>query len=403
MGYEKSTENRRHIPKHLMNDSTIQNERTRILTIDAVNPCKKNNGDVVYWMQRDMRVKDNWALLVASHFSKSLNSCLRIIYILPPPESLPQRWTERYVTFLYQGLKNVYEECKELSIEFNVLFPRKGISVAETLLENTCTSKSVICDFSPLKHNCISKEEASNLLNTRGIPLYEVDAHNVVPVWHATDKRQVGARTIRPRITKLLPKFLCSFPKLSVYSSNQNNIASKLASLNDVLEYTEADRSVKPFGKVKGGTESGMNQYQTFLNKGLKVYDTKRNDPNFPEACSSMSYWINFGHVSFQKLALIVKTEYSTKYPNGTASFLEEGIIRRELSDNYVFYTPNKYDSLEGAAEWAQQTLQIHASDNREWIFTRKELETSRTHDDLWNAAQFQLVREGGMHGFVSI
>jgi len=403
MSVEKSTETR-HIPKHMMHVFSVlpfQNERTRVLTKDSINP-PSNDGDIVYWMQRDMRVKDNWALLVASHFSKSLSSRLRIIYILPPPESLPQQWTERYVTFLYEGLENVHKECKELSIEFNVLFPKKDNSEAETLLENACTSKLVVCDFSPLKHNRFSKEEASKLLNTKDIPLYEVDAHNVVPVWHACDKRQVGARTIRPRINKLLPKFLCAFPELSVYSSYQNNVVTELASLNEVLEYTEADRSVKPLHNVKGGTESGMNQFQTFLNKGLKVYDTKRNDPNFPEACSSMSYWINFGHVSFQNLALILKKDiYSKTYRNGTDGFIEEGIIRRELSDNYVFYTPNKYDSLEGAAEWAQQTLQIHASDNRGWIFSQEEFESSRTHDDLWNAAQFQLVREGGMHGYM--
>lgn len=36
----------------------------------------------------------------------------------------------------------------------------------------------------------------------------EVDAHNIVPCWVASDKREYGARTIRRKITDKLPEFL---------------------------------------------------------------------------------------------------------------------------------------------------------------------------------------------------
>ena len=77
-------------------------------------------------------------------------------------------------------------------------------------------------------------------------------------------------------------------------------------------------------------------------------------------------------------------------------------MVRRELSDNYVYYTPDVYDSLEGAAEWARDSLELHSVDEREYLYTWKALERGETHDELWNAGQMQLVREGGMHGFVS-
>jgi deoxyribodipyrimidine photo-lyase len=89
------------------------------------------------------------------------------------------------------------------------------------------------------------------------------------------------------------------------------------------------------------------------------------------------------------------------KHPNGTAAFIEEGVVRRELSDNFVYYTPDGYDSLDGAANWARESLELHASDERENLYTWKELERGETHDDLWNAGQMQLVREGGLHGFM--
>ena len=42
----------------------------------------------------------------------------------------------------------------------------------------------------------------------------EVDAHNVVPVWCASDKMEYGARTIRTKITRQLPDFLNEYPLL---------------------------------------------------------------------------------------------------------------------------------------------------------------------------------------------
>lgn len=51
-------------------------------------------------------------------------------------------------------------------------------------------------------------------------------------------------------------------------------------------------------------------------------------------------------------------------------SFLEELIVRRELSDNYCHYEAN-YDNLRGAAQWAQDTLAAHAGDKRDYLYTR--------------------------------
>lgn len=81
-------------------------------------------------------------------------------------------------------------------------------------------------------------------------------------------------------------------------------------------------------------------------------------------------------------------------------AFREEAIVRRELSDNFCFFNKN-YDSLEGCASWAQQTLKDHRKDKRQWIYSVEELAQSKTHDDLWNSAQIQLVKEGKLHGFL--
>ena len=50
-------------------------------------------------------------------------------------------------------------------------------------------------------------------------------------------------------------------------------------------------------------------------------------------------------------------------------AFLEESVVRRELSDNYCFYVPN-YDSLDACYDWAKDSLNKHRSDKREHVYT---------------------------------
>jgi len=82
------------------------------------------------------------------------------------------------------------------------------------------------------------------------------------------------------------------------------------------------------------------------------------------------------------------------------AGFIEELVVRRELSDNFCHYN-EKYDSLEGCAQWAQDSLKLHASDKRAHVYSLEQLEKAKTHDDLWNAAQLEMVHKGKMHGFL--
>ncbi len=93
------------------------------------------------------------------------------------------------------------------------------------------------------------------------------------------------------------------------------------------------------------------------------------------------------GQISAQRAALRVR-EFRSKHSESVAGYLEEMIIRRELSDNFCFYNSDKYDSLKGGYEWAQKTLNDHRDDKREKVYTKEQLEKAKTYDKLWNAAQ---------------
>ena len=96
------------------------------------------------------------------------------------------------------------------------------------------------------------------------------------------------------------------------------------------------------------------------------------------------------GQMSVQRAILRVR-EFRSRAKDSVEAFIEEAVIRRELADNFCFYNQENYDSIKGAYEWAQKTLQDHAQDKREYLYTREQLEQGSSHDDLWNAAQVQL------------
>lgn len=397
-------------------------ERTRIVTSKNPKEMENENGKCIfYWMQRDVRTIDNWALFYATHLAQTANVPLRVVYCLPPrPTSCPDQalapkillsapMTERFGTFLLEGVEQVHKQLEAVDVPLHVVQPPSHDEVGETLI--TCLNKwqprVVVCDTSPLKpYRSWMEDQLAPGLKKKGVPLIQVDAHNIVPVWHASSKREIGARTLRPKLNKLMPKFLTDYPDIEIGNSHlaDDQKPENLPgfSKQEYIKFLGWDDSVPPVDWCQAGTNNAEKQFDAFLKSGLSKFDQLRNDPNYGrKICSNLSPWINHGHISFQSIAKKVKS--LNKYANGTASYLEEGIVRRELSDNYVYYTRDNYDELEAALGWAQETLATHASDERDWLFSQQELEEGRSHDDLWNAAQLQLVEEGKLHGFVSL
>lgn len=107
----------------------------------------------------------------------------------------------------------------------------------------------------------------------------------------------------------------------------------------------------------------------------------------FPEFAAHLTTFTSTGHISVQRAILRVR-EFRNKSKESVEAFIEEAVVRRELADNFCFYNLDHYDSIKGTNAWAQKTLQDHAQDEREYLYTREQLENGQTHDDLWNAAQ---------------
>jgi deoxyribodipyrimidine photo-lyase len=231
------------------------------------------------------------------------------------------------------------------------------------------------------------------------IPLVQVDAHNIVPVWTTSEKQEYAARTIRNKINSKLDEFLTEFPSVVKHPHKaEKGHQSVDIDWGEALESIKADKTVGEVDWIVPGYRGAIDMVQSFVNVRLKAYDSDRNDPN-KAALSNLSPYFHFGQIAVQRAILEVK-KYKSKSPKGVEGFCEEAIVRRELSDNFCYYNEN-YDNLNGITDWARKTLDDHRKDKREYIYTLKEFDEAKTHDDLWNAAQLQMKKEGKMHGFL--
>ncbi|KAG7525047.1 deoxyribodipyrimidine photo-lyase-like [Solea senegalensis] len=366
--------------------------KKRCRFISDTEKIKQGSEGVLYWMLRDQRVQDNWALTYAQRLAVKENLPLHICYCLDVPKS--ELSTLRHYNFMLKGLEEIAKECKTLDVQFHLLH-----GSAEEVVPGFVSDRSlgaVVTDFSPLREPLQWLEDMKKTL-PKDIPLIQVDSHNIVPCWVASPKLEYAARTIRGKITNLLPEFLTEFPLVEKHPHTATRTA-KPVDWDKLLASLQVDRTVGEPEWAKPGTKAGMAMLESFIDVRLKLFDNLRNDPN-ANALSQLSPWIRFGHLSAQRVALQVK--HSGKSTgHSITSFIEELVVRRELTDNFCFYN-KKYDSVEGAYEWAQKTLKDHAKDKRPYLYTREQLEKAKTHDKLWNAAQYQMVSEGKMHGFL--
>ena len=361
----------------------MNQERVRIL-----KEGKKKDGPVVYWMSRDQRVNDNWALLFSQEMALRHESPLAVVFCLVP------RFlgaTKRQYGFMLQGLKEVERDLAQMSIPFYLLTGSPQEEIPKFVTKYGVGA--LVTDFDPLRIKKGWKEGVANKIEA---PLYEVDAHNIVPCWIASPKQEYGAHTFRPKIKRALPEFLQDFPAPQKHPiSQQEKIAE--TDWNSIMKTTQVDHSVLEVDWIKPGEKAAQQALREFVENKLALYDELRNDPS-KDGQSNLSPYLHFGHISAQRVALEVRK--SGINMRAQEAFLEELIVRRELSDNFCFYNSN-YDSFDGFPDWAKRTLNEHRSDRRDYIYSLEQFEKAQTHDDLWNAAQKEMVHTGKMHGYM--
>jgi deoxyribodipyrimidine photo-lyase len=359
-----------------------------ITRVRLLNSKAERKGPVIYWMSRDQRVNDNWALLYAQQKALEKEEPLIVLFCLVP-RFLDA--TLRHYSFMLEGLREVEGRLQELNIGFVLISGQPEAEI--TGFMNQVKAGVLVTDFSPLRVARGWKQRVSQTIDVAG---FEVDAHNIVPCWEASEKQEYAAYTIRPKINRLLPEYLVDIPLPVKHPF-------KTFKFDQPTDWSAANRSLKAdsnFASVENftpGEAAAKEAMADFIEDRLPYYSNLRNDPT-ADGQSGLSPYLHFGQLSAQRLAYEVKKE-AGKTPAG-ADFLEELIVRRELSDNFCYYN-DQYDLTEAFPNWAKATLKVHLGDRREYLYSLEQFEKAQTHDDLWNAAQNEMVIRGKMHGYL--
>jgi deoxyribodipyrimidine photo-lyase len=219
----------------------------------------------------------------------------------------------------------------------------------------------------------------------------------------ALPKEEYAAYTIRPKINRLLPDVARRVitptidhpkPRLEVDAPETQVREDTIAEL---VASCDIDHSVKPSQLYHGGTANGRKRLKHFVKHILPNYDDTRNEPSV-DGSSRLSPYLHFGFVSIQEIVDAVEKSDAPK--SSKDAFLEEVIVRRELSFNLTRHNPN-YDSLKALPPWAQQSMRNHKDDERPDLIDAEKIEAAETYDELWNAAQRELIETGLLHNYV--
>lgn len=362
----------------------IQHERVRHLNDEGVR-----NGDyVLYWMQQTQRAEHNHALEYAVQKANELAQPLLVVFGLT--DDYPSA-NARHYAFMLEGLRDARESLTRRGIKFVV---QKG-APSEVALRLGQNASMIVSDGAYLRPELSWRQRVAEEAGRRVV---RVESNVVVPVELASDRRETAARTLRPKIRRHLDEYLVELLPTEVEKASLGLRVEGGIDLSDivaVLEGMNIDKSVEPLRHLyTGGLTAAKERLEVFIEKGLDGYARHRNQPQ-TDHVSHMSKYLHFGHISPVYVALRIREANALR--EDVETYLEELIVRRELTINFCFYTSD-YDSFSCIPDWARQTLKEHQVDEREHLYTREELEGARTHDPYWNAAMVEAIRTGYVH-----
>lgn len=396
------------------------------LTSANDHPLRPEGDYVLYWMIAQRRLQYNFALDYAIERAIEFDRPLLVF----EPLRIRYRWaSDRLHRFVIEGMRDNAAAAKEFGVTYYPYVepqPGRGTPLLHRLASHACTviTDEYPCFFLPTMIQAVKDRIPARLELVDGNGILPLRlAEKTYTVAHSyrryMQKNVLDELTRTPAATPLPCSALpCPASDLIPDKILKRWPAADLAKLLDGsgIAKLPIDHSVLPSSVCAGGSVEATRRLNEFLNSKLESYDDDRNQPD-EQATSALSPHLHFGHISPHEivLKLLEQERWAAEQagkPNGknhdfwnvsrsAEGFLDQVLTWREIGFNWSFKNPDTYDTLESLPNWAQKTLREHAADDRPFQYTLDELESSRTHDELWNAAQTEIVRTGMMHNYM--
>ena len=360
-------------------------QATRIHRLDDRPPARGRY--ILYWMQQSQRAEWNPALETAVEQANALRLPVLVVFALT---SFP-RANGRHYRFMLEGLRETEKRLAARGLGFCL---RQG-PPEEVVPELAKNAALLVGDVGYLR---VQRDWRAAVAKRVACPVVWVEGDAVVPVAAVSDHAEFAARTIRPKIHRLLGEFLQPLKpaKVAVPFAGGAQKSLDLSDSDALWRRLGVDDSV-PAAAAAGGAAAAHRLLDRFVAHRLAEYAEAASDP-VADGCSGLSPYLHFGQISPLEIALRVQAADAPRV--ATDAFLEQLIVRRELSLNACWFNPG-YDRYDTLPAWALKTLDRHRKDKREFIYSRAQWEAGATHDPCWNAAQAEMVRTGRMHNYM--
>lgn len=402
--------------------STVPASRIRRLNQQPVRPGREF---ILYWMISARRLRSNFALQHAVDLALELGRPLMILEALRC--DYPGA-NDRLHQFILDGMyANRRAARRSRALHFAYVEPstRHGSQLLPALATHAC---AIVTDWYPAFFLPHMTDAAARKAD---VALDAVDSNGLIPL-AAHGRAFATARSYRAFVQKHLAEHLTAFPedaplarlaRAPRMTAAPSNIAKRWPEATDqLLTGRVSALATLPINHAiaavatRGGHDAGARLLRTFVAEKLATYGRDHNHPD-ADATSHLSPYLHFGHVSAHEVFAAVMTHERWTTRRLTARrggardgwwgvsaaaehFLDQLVVWRELSFNGCEYIP-RYADVESLPDWAKETMRKHARDRRPAHYSLDELERAETTDQVWNAAQRQLVRDGWFHGYL--
>ncbi len=377
-------------------DSTFVADQLALRKVAANGVRTQPDGQyVLYWMQSTQRFEENWALRYAILEADRLGKPLLIHQGLDPTY---EHANDRIHTVILENARALHHRAKTLGLSYQFVLRRHRDDDRRVVDRLADKAAMVVTDLYPTAGIA---ERTARFADRSRCKVILVESHNIVPSG-AFVKEEYAARTIRPKIAKLLDLALEPVqdraPQRPLRDAIWNNLEVDRVDFDHFdlaaeVASCEIDHSV-PAVPFASGLDGARARLSSFCSTALKDYAERRNEPSDTQGSSRLSPYLHFGQIS---AAEVLRTVRAAGHPASAAKFEDELVTWRELAFNFCLRNPN-YGKLKGLPEWVHKTMDKHKDDPREVVYSLGQLERAETHDELWNAAQRELVRTGFMH-----
>ncbi len=399
--------------------STVPSSRVSVVN---QQPVLEGRALVLYWMVAARRPHSNFALERAADWSRHLGKPLLILEAL----RCDYPWaSDRFHRFVIDGMDDNRRAFERAGAAYYPYVEDEKGAGRGLLAAVARHAAVVVTDEFPTFFLPRMVAAAGETLDVR---LEAVDSNGLLPL-AAAGREHATAYSFRRFLQRELIEHLDRFPldepccELPSPAAVPTELLGRWpAAQADLLSGEPGTLARLPIDhevgvvRLRGGESSARTRLQSFVREELARYGDLRNRPD-DGISSGLSPYLHFGHISshdvFREVMLNAGWTPEDVNPpangrrsgwwgvsNSAEAFLDQLVTWRELGFNFCRHRWD-HDQWGSLPEWARKTLELHARDSREYEYSLDEFRSSETHDELWNAAQTQLRRDGTIHNYL--